>query len=42
MDKYGGGAEKYARFKQYDYKAVSCCWRVQGRVRGLWWHRRVL
>lgn len=23
MDKYGAGAEKYARFKQYDYKANS-------------------
>lgn len=23
QQKYGGGAEKYARFKQYDYRAVS-------------------
>jgi hypothetical protein len=23
-EKFGGGAEKYARFKQYDYRAVSC------------------
>jgi hypothetical protein len=22
-EKYGGGAESYARFKQYDYRAVS-------------------
>lgn len=22
-EKHGGGAEKYARFKQYDYRAVS-------------------
>jgi hypothetical protein len=23
QQKYGGGAENYARFKQYDYRAVS-------------------
>ena len=30
-----GGAEAYARYKQYDYKAVRACCTVSGRVSSL-------
>ncbi len=35
-DKFGGGAEKYARFKQYDYRAVSSCSGFQGHATMCW------
>lgn len=31
-EKHGGGAEKYARFKQYDYRAVSPHAALQGHA----------